>query len=88
MQYVSIATSRSGWQPDPPAAELKGKALDDALDQAGLPKSGTADEKRAALAAHEASTDVNAPSPETSVDPAAINTNPDDGLSVSKHEED
>lgn len=28
------------------------------------------------------------PSPKTSVDTAASNTNPDDGLSVSKHEED
>lgn len=36
--------------PDP--AELKGKALDDALTAAGLPVTGTADEKRAALAAH------------------------------------
>jgi hypothetical protein len=35
-------------------AELKGQALDDALDAAGLSKSGTADEKRARLAEHEA----------------------------------
>ena len=34
------------------AAELKGQALDDALEAAGLPKSGTADEKRARLAEH------------------------------------
>lgn len=36
------------------AEALKGKALDDALEAAGLPKSGTADEKRARLAEHEA----------------------------------
>lgn len=34
--------------------DLKGKALDEALDAAGLPKSGTADEKRARLAEHQA----------------------------------
>lgn len=34
------------------AAELKGAALDDALEEAGLSKSGTADEKRARLAEH------------------------------------
>lgn len=32
--------------------ELKGAALDEALEKAGLPKSGTADEKRARLAEH------------------------------------
>lgn len=37
-------------EPDP--ADLKGQALDDALETAGLPKSGTADEKRARLAEH------------------------------------
>jgi hypothetical protein len=36
------------------AEALKGKALDDALDKAGLSKAGTADEKRARLAEHEA----------------------------------
>jgi hypothetical protein len=37
-----------------PAAgsDLKGKALDEALDAAGLPKTGSADEKRARLAEH------------------------------------
>lgn len=39
---------------DDEVAELKGKALDDALDAAGLSKSGTADEKRARLAEYEA----------------------------------
>lgn len=37
---------------DEPAAELKGAALDEALEDAGLPKSGTADEKRQRLAEH------------------------------------
>jgi hypothetical protein len=35
------------------AEELKGQALDDALEAAGLPKSGTADEKRRRLADHQ-----------------------------------
>ncbi len=33
-----------------PPSELKGEALAAALDDAGLPKTGTADEKRASLA--------------------------------------
>jgi hypothetical protein len=37
---------------EPAATELKGAALDDALEAAGLSKSGTADEKRARLAEH------------------------------------
>lgn len=37
----------------PAAEELKGAALDEALDAAGLPKSGSADEKRARLAEHQ-----------------------------------
>lgn len=36
------------------AGELKGAALDEALDEAGLSKSGTADEKRQRLADHRA----------------------------------
>jgi hypothetical protein len=36
------------------AEALKGKALDDALAEKGLPKTGTADEKRARLAELEA----------------------------------
>lgn len=35
-----------------PAEQLKGQALEDALKDAGLPSTGTADDKRAALAAH------------------------------------
>lgn len=34
------------------SADLKGAALDEALESAGLPKSGTADEKRARYAEH------------------------------------
>lgn len=34
--------------------ELKGKALDQALEEAGLPKSGNVDEKRARLAEYNA----------------------------------
>lgn len=52
MEYVSLAKSRAGWQPDAPKKRAK------------------------------------KPTPETSTDPVASNTNPDDGLSVSKHEED
>ena len=44
-----------GWsRVEAPADELKGKELDAALDAAGLPKSGSADEKRARLAEHQA----------------------------------
>jgi hypothetical protein len=42
-------------------AELKGKALDDALDAAGLSKSGTVEEKRARLTEHEAAEVVTTP---------------------------
>jgi hypothetical protein len=52
--------TRQGWLPAGSVAvteaeeahELKGAALDEALDRAGLSKSGTADEKRARLADH------------------------------------
>lgn len=37
--------------------DLKGTALDEALDAAGLPKTGSADEKRARLAEHAAGQD-------------------------------
>lgn len=36
-----------------PDVELKGQALEDALEQRGLPKTGTADEKRARVAEHD-----------------------------------
>lgn len=45
----------NGYAVEDAAAELKGQALDDALDAADLPKSGTADEKRARLAEHQQS---------------------------------
>lgn len=44
-------------QPTPPAPDLAGQALDDALKAAGLPRSGTADEKRQRLADHQTSAD-------------------------------
>lgn len=64
---------RQGWQREPTAAELaaaaaeletqelKGAALDEALEEAGLSKSGTADEKRARLADHLADTSTPTP---------------------------
>lgn len=42
-------------------ADLKGKALDEALTAAGLPTSGKADEKRARLAEHLAAGDESEP---------------------------
>lgn len=42
------------FEADKPADELKGQALDAALVDAGLPVEGSADEKRAALADHQA----------------------------------
>lgn len=57
--------SRKGFQivnedgsPVQEPAELKGKALDEALTSAGLSTSGSADEKRERLAAHQAGTPV------------------------------
>jgi hypothetical protein len=47
------------------ANELKGDALAAALDDAGLPKTGTADEKRASLVE-----DLATPAPESAVPPA------------------
>lgn len=47
-------TDKDGQPPD----LLKGAALDDALDVAGLPKTGTADEKRALLIEHEIAADA------------------------------
>ncbi len=42
------------WHAAKNAEELKGKALDDALDKAGLSKAGSADEKRQRLAENQA----------------------------------
>lgn len=41
------------------ASTMKGKALDEALHAAGLPTTGTADEKRARLTEHLANPDEN-----------------------------
>lgn len=49
---AEVLTEHSGDAEEP--VELKGQALDDALEEAGLPKTGTADEKRERLAAHQA----------------------------------
>jgi hypothetical protein len=49
---VTDSPQPGAWE-EPPAdepEELKGQALDDALEAAGLSKSGTADEKRQRLA--------------------------------------
>lgn len=43
--------------PDDDASALKGRELDETLKSAGLPTTGTADEKRARLAAHQAGGD-------------------------------
>ena len=53
-QYVDRGFEVTARATAPESSELKGAALDDALDAAGLPKSGTADEKRARLAEHQA----------------------------------
>jgi len=50
-EFAEALASRQAVQD---AEELKGKALDDALDGAGLSKSGSADEKRQRLAEHQA----------------------------------
>lgn len=47
---VAVEQAESAGDP----SELKGKALDKALEDAGLEKSGTAAEKRARLAEHQA----------------------------------
>lgn len=48
-----LAQMDPAWEVQEPE-ELKGAALDQALEDAGLSKSGSADEKRARLAEHEA----------------------------------
>jgi hypothetical protein len=86
MKYVSLEKSRAGWQADPAAAVLRGAALDDALEVAGLPKTGSADEKRAALAEYQAA-DESPAAPDTSADSAARITHTDGGPTASKPEE-
>lgn len=49
----------------PPASDLKGKELDEALEAAGLSKAGTADEKRGRLAQHQADAGTGAGPDET-----------------------
>lgn len=56
------------------ADDLKCRSLDQALEDAGLPKSGSADEKRARLAEHEATALAEAASGST-VDTAVITEN-------------
>jgi hypothetical protein len=55
----TLTQAQEAYEPEPILSEdealaLKGAALDEALDRAGLSKSGTADEKRARLAEYEA----------------------------------
>lgn len=74
MEYVSIAESRAGWSQSPRAEDLKGRALEEALVAADLPVAGTADEKRAALAALESEVvpqPAPKPAPVSSATPAA-----------------
>lgn len=74
MKYVSIAESRAGREVGPEAADLKGRALEEALSAAGLPSVGTADEKRASLAAAQAEVTPQPapqPAPVSSATPAA-----------------
>ena len=56
-----FAAATAGRQALQEAEELKGKALDEALESAGLSKSGSVDEKRQRLAEHQAAS-TNPPS--------------------------
>lgn len=47
---VAITTEAATTSDGPAAEDLKGAALDKALEDAGLPKTGTADEKRERIA--------------------------------------
>lgn len=51
-RYADRGWETTGTSGTPAPGDLKGAALDEALDSAGLPKSGTADEKRARYAEH------------------------------------
>lgn len=51
---VTVTDAEQAEEPEPESDTLRGQALDDALEAAGLSKSGTADEKRQRLADHEA----------------------------------
>lgn len=60
------ATDRGGRAlRDKPPVDLRGQELDEALDAAGLPKSGTAAQKRARLADHQESSITAGASPTT-----------------------
>ena len=49
----SASTSTASTKDEEKDGELKGEALDKALEERGLPKTGTADEKRKAVADHD-----------------------------------
>jgi hypothetical protein len=49
-----LRTAVYGSREPEPEVELKGEALDKALEERGLPKTGSADEKRARVAEHDA----------------------------------
>lgn len=59
-ELTRLYDSRPDWERADPSGDpveevnLKGAALDEALEDAGLPKSGSADEKRARLTEHVA----------------------------------
>lgn len=53
-QGITDSPQAGTWQDQTDSGGLKGQALDDALDAAGLTKTGTADEKRQRLADYQA----------------------------------
>lgn len=60
-EFLAAMASR---QATKDAEELRGKALDEALETAGLSKSGTVDEKRQRLADHQAASTNDGEQPE------------------------
>lgn len=66
--------------PETPPSELKGEALAQALDDAGLPKTGTADEKRASLAGEPDPGDVSEEFANPGLAMGAPAYNPPDGF--------
>ncbi len=69
--------ARFGIVEDPEPEDLKGAALDDALEEAGLSKSGTVKEKRARLAEHQAQLQAEAQAqPEPTLTPAELESQP------------
>jgi hypothetical protein len=67
-----LAQMDAGWEPVEPT-DLKGQSLDEALETTGLPRTGSADEKRARLAEHEAA--ALAAASEVNHDPAVTTEN-------------